>query len=103
MISINRKDKETTAILISSGINTYKELTDHGVNVYDAASDQTRLIYPLHGEIKFDDDTVFTLTEYGEDLLYTLEQNRLHSKLTVITVIASIIAAICSLISIIPH
>ena len=100
---MTRKDKETTIILISNGINTYRELTNHGINVYDAASDSTRLIYPLHGEINFTDDTVFALTERGEDILYELERHRAQTRITIITVIASIIAAICSLVSLFQH
>ena len=100
---MTRKEKEQLAILISNGINTYKQLNNHGIHIHDAASDHTRLIYPLHGETNFTDDTVFALTEYGEDLLYDLEQKRTQKKLTIVTIIASIIAAICSLISIIRH
>lgn len=100
---MTRKEKEQLAVLISNGINTKKQLTSHGINIYDAASDHTRLIYPLHGETSFTDDTIFALTEHGEDVLYELEQRRTQTKLTVITIIASIIAAICSLISTIQH
>lgn len=63
--------------------------------------DSLERLYLPNGEISFNDDTVFALTEHGEDLLYKVQKERRQGLLTVIAAVAGIIAAVCSIISVI--
>lgn len=98
---MNQKEKEHAVILVSNGIRTYKQLKEHGVNVYDAASSYSNLLYLPNGETLFRDDTVFALTEHGEDMLCQIQKEHKQELLMWIAAIASSVGAIATIISIV--
>ncbi len=98
---MNQKEKEHAVLLVSSGIHTYKQLKEHGVDVYDAVSSYSNLLYLPNGETSFNDDTVFALTEHGEDVLYQIQKENKQELLMWIAAIASCAGSIATIISIV--
>ena len=97
---MNQKEKEHAVLLVSSGIHTYKQLKEHGVNVYDAASSYSNLLYTQNNEASFRDDTVFALTEHGEDILYQVQKDSMKEQLARESIEASRTAALWAKIAV---
>jgi len=109
---------EELVLLVHNGRNTYKEikkalpeLTDNDLRI---ASLPMRIV-KLSDRVlcldhhppsdlyyyRFVDEDKFSLSTYGEDLLHVVLKEKRLERLTIIAAAASIIAALCSLISII--